>query len=130
MFLLANNDANNDDKTPKRTITKILRRANIKCSICGWNESTCDIHHIIHKKDGGSDNMDNLIVVCPNCYYFLGGSFLVNNPGKKWEQNFKENALKQDLFIIRFNDSDLSFNENKDLRSKFTPKSPADFMIY
>ena len=61
---------------------------------------------------------------------FLGGGFLVNNPGKKWEQNFKENALKQDLFIIRFNDSDLSFNENKDLRSKFTPKSPADFMIY
>ena len=61
---------------------------------------------------------------------FLGGEFLVNNPGKKWEQNFKENALKQDIFIIRFNDSDLSFNENKDLRSKFTPKSPADFMIY
>ena len=61
---------------------------------------------------------------------FLGGGFLINNPGKKWEQNFKENALKQDLFIIRFNDSDLSFNENKDLRSKFTPKSPADFMIY
>ena len=62
--------------------------------------------------------------------FFSGGGFLVNNPGKKWEQNFKENALKQDLFIIRFNDSDLSFNENKDLRSKFTPKSPADFMIY
>ena len=66
----------------------------------------------------------NIIII------FSGGEFLVNNPGKKWEQNFKENALKQDLFIIRFNDSDLSFNENKDLRSKFTPKSPADFMIY
>lgn len=62
--------------------------------------------------------------------FFRREFFLVNNPGKKWEQNFKENALKQDLFIIRFNDSDLSFNENKDLRSKFTPKSPADFMIY
>lgn len=55
----------------KRTITKILRRANVKCSICGWNESTCDIHHIIHKKDGGSDNMDNLIVVCPNCHRII-----------------------------------------------------------
>lgn len=66
----------------------------------------------------------NIIII------FQEGIFLVNNPGKKWEQNFKENALKQDLFIIRFNDSDLSFNENKDLRSKFTPKSPADFMIY
>lgn len=65
------------------------------------------------------------------CYILiLGGEFLVNNPGKKWEKNFKEDALRQELFIIRFNDSDLSYNENKELRSKFTPKSPADFMIY
>jgi len=50
----------------KRTITKILKRANKGCAICGWNESTCDIHHIVQQKDGGSDNNDNLIIVCPN----------------------------------------------------------------
>lgn len=52
----------------KRTITKILKRAHQGCMICGWNEATCDIHHIIPKKQGGSDNNDNLIVVCPNCH--------------------------------------------------------------
>ena len=52
----------------KRTVTKILERANMGCSICGWNESTCDIHHIIERKNNGSDNMDNLILVCPNCH--------------------------------------------------------------
>lgn len=52
----------------KRTFVKILKRMNVGCSICGWNESTCDIHHIIPKKEGGSDNFDNLIVVCPNCH--------------------------------------------------------------
>lgn len=52
----------------KRTITKIMKRANIYCSLCSWNEASCDIHHIIQKKDGGSDNMDNLIVLCPNCH--------------------------------------------------------------
>ena len=55
----------------KRTITKILIRANKGCSICGWNESTCDIHHIIQRKDGGSNNMDNLILVCPNCHRII-----------------------------------------------------------
>lgn len=52
----------------KRTFVKILKRMNVGCSICGWNESTCDVHHIIPKKEGGSDNFDNLIVVCPNCH--------------------------------------------------------------
>lgn len=52
----------------KRTITKILRRANQGCMICGWNEATCDIHHIQPKKNGGTDDNSNLIVVCPNCH--------------------------------------------------------------
>ena len=52
----------------RRTISKILKRINAKCSICGWSESSCDIHHIIPKKDGGTDDMNNLIMVCPNCH--------------------------------------------------------------
>lgn len=50
----------------KRTITKIFKRANIGCSICDWKESTCDLHHIIHRKDGGLDNDENLVLLCPN----------------------------------------------------------------
>lgn len=30
------------------------------------NESTCDIHHIIEKSNGGTDDVSNLIIVCPN----------------------------------------------------------------
>lgn len=52
----------------KRTISKILERANKGCAICGWNESTCDIHHIIERSKGGTNNLENLIVVCPNCH--------------------------------------------------------------
>lgn len=55
----------------KRTITKILNRANKGCSICGWNESTCDIHHIIKKSDGGTNEHNNLIIVCPNCHRII-----------------------------------------------------------
>lgn len=52
----------------KRTISKILKRANIGCSICGWNKATCDIHHIVERSSNGSNNSDNLIIICPNCH--------------------------------------------------------------
>lgn len=52
----------------KRTVMKILRRANIGCSICQWNAASCDIHHIIPKREGGTNDMSNLIVICPNCH--------------------------------------------------------------
>lgn len=49
-----------------RTISKIFKRANLGCAICGWNESICDLHHIIERSNGGSDELSNLIYVCPN----------------------------------------------------------------
>jgi DNA-directed RNA polymerase subunit RPC12/RpoP len=52
----------------KRTIGKIMKRANIGCFACGWNEARCDIHHVIAKSKGGSDENDNLINICPNCH--------------------------------------------------------------
>ena len=55
----------------KRTISKILKRANVRCSICGWNEASCDIHHIQKKKYGGTDELSNLIIVCPNCHRII-----------------------------------------------------------
>lgn len=51
-----------------RTKTKILKRLNIGCSNCGWNEATCDIHHIIEKSKGGTDDHENLTYLCPNCH--------------------------------------------------------------
>lgn len=38
------------------------------CSNCSWNLETCDIHHIIPKKLGGSDDFNNLVILCPNCH--------------------------------------------------------------
>jgi hypothetical protein len=52
----------------KRTVSKILKRSKKGCSLCGWNSAACDIHHIDHRANGGNDDHDNLIVVCPNCH--------------------------------------------------------------
>ena len=50
----------------KRTTAKLIKRLNLKCCICGWNEASLDIHHIVPRKEGGSDNHNNLTAICPN----------------------------------------------------------------
>lgn len=51
-----------------RTVAKILKRGEIKCVMCGWDKTTLDIHHILPKKEGGTDDNSNLIPLCPNCH--------------------------------------------------------------
>jgi predicted HNH restriction endonuclease len=52
----------------KRTVQKILKRLNLGCSNCGWNQTTCDIHHINGRKIEDCDNHNNLSLLCPNCH--------------------------------------------------------------
>lgn len=50
------------------------------------------------------------------------------NQGKKFEKQIKASCDKQEIFIIRFNDTSLSW-EHED-SSRFTPESPCDYLIY
>lgn len=52
----------------KRTMTKLIQRAKMGCSICGWDDAQPDVHHIIPRCEGGSNDNSNLIIVCPNCH--------------------------------------------------------------
>ena len=52
------------------------------------------------------------------------------NQGKKFEHSFKQACENDGIFCLRLTDSDLSFNPNKDLRSRFTVKQPADLIVY
>lgn len=51
-----------------RTISKVLKRAATACKICGWNECSLDIHHIVPISKGGFNNLENLIALCPCCH--------------------------------------------------------------
>lgn len=50
----------------KRTSSKIIKRINLGCCICGWKEGSCDIHHIDGRKIFNPDNHENLTLLCPN----------------------------------------------------------------
>lgn len=47
-------------------INKLLKDKS--CANCKWDSDVCDIHHIIPRAKGGTDNFDNLILLCPNCH--------------------------------------------------------------
>lgn len=54
----------------KRTISKIFKRMGLPCSCCGFYVKGImfDIHHIIPRAKGGSNDMSNLTYICPNCH--------------------------------------------------------------
>lgn len=37
-----------------------------RCSLCGWAEAPCDVAHIVSRKDGGTDMIGNVTMLCPN----------------------------------------------------------------
>ena len=52
----------------KNAIIRIIHRLDLGCANCGWNEANCDIHHIKHRANDGSDCPSNLTYICPNCH--------------------------------------------------------------
>ena len=97
----------------KRTIAKIFRRMALPCSCCGIfidKSVVFDLHHIISRKNGGSDNMDNLTYICPNCHRvahtntsllpkpLIPISEFLEQQGKDWKDFYygvlKDNAMK------------------------------------
>ena len=44
-------------------------KLNHTCSVCGWDKTTCDAHHMIKRAENGSD--DEVILVCPNCHRMI-----------------------------------------------------------
>ena len=56
-----------------RTISKILKRLKIACSNCNWYVENVvgDLHHIVERKNGGSDDHNNLCYICPNCHRLI-----------------------------------------------------------
>lgn len=55
-------------KMSSRTRCKVLKRFGKGCCRCGWNEATCDLHHIHGRKIPNPHAASNLTLLCPNCH--------------------------------------------------------------
>lgn len=64
-------NAGNNNPNFKGTNNRVTARDNAiaffgrACMICGW-DVVISVHHIIPRRSGGTNNLDNLIVLCPN----------------------------------------------------------------
>ncbi|TSC75112.1 MAG: hypothetical protein G01um101430_613 [Parcubacteria group bacterium Gr01-1014_30] len=59
------------------------------CELCNYN-LTIDTHHITPKHQGGQHEIDNLMVVCPNCHALITREFLKLNARSKIPKARKE----------------------------------------
>lgn len=54
---------------------QILLRDNFICRFCGcggrFSDYILEVHHIVWKRHGGSDEPDNLMVICCRCHDIL-----------------------------------------------------------
>lgn len=50
--------------------TQAIKCYGTNCEICGYG-ITIDTHHIIPKHQGGPHEIDNLMVICPNCHALI-----------------------------------------------------------
>lgn len=53
------------------------RRDDFKCRICSFDFVTA-VHHIIPKNSGGTDDITNLITLCPNHHYMAHANLYTN----------------------------------------------------
>ena len=51
---------------PKAVRDQMLVEARHRCTICA--EKCFELHHIVEQAEGGGDEAENLIVLCPNCH--------------------------------------------------------------
>ncbi len=87
----------------KRTMVKILKRLKLPCSNCGWfiNSVVGDIHHIVEKKNGGSDSHKNLSYLCPNCHRCVHSDIIDSDElitleeyiGDEWKHYYYVNGI-------------------------------------
>ena len=55
-------------------------RDGYKCRKCG-SKTHLEVHHIVQRKDGGSDHRDNLVTLCHDCHVALHrGEFTLSKP--------------------------------------------------
>jgi 5-methylcytosine-specific restriction endonuclease McrA len=55
-----------------KQVMEVFQRDDHRCRGCGrdmnWGYEWMDVHHVIRRGQGGSDDLDNLILLCRDCH--------------------------------------------------------------
>ena len=67
----------------------ILHRDNYTCQCCGKKNCRLEVHHIKFKRDGGTDDEENLITLCEDCHKGVRAGTVVLDKKPKKSRNLK-----------------------------------------
>lgn len=62
----------------------VLHRDKYTCQVCGKKHTRLEVHHIVYRSQGGTDDEDNLITLCEDCHNKVhDGKLVINKKSKK-----------------------------------------------
>ena len=67
----------------------VLHRDNYTCQCCGKKNCRLEVHHIIFRSNGGTDDEENLITLCEDCHKGVHAGIIVLNKKPKKSKNLK-----------------------------------------
>ena len=67
----------------------ILHRDNYTCQCCGKKNCRLEVHHIKFRRNGGTDDEENLITLCEDCHKGVHTGTVVLNKKPKKSKNLK-----------------------------------------
>lgn len=67
----------------------VLHRDNYTCQCCGKKNCRLEVHHIKFRRDGGTDDEENLITLCEDCHKGVHDGTIELNKKLKKSKNLK-----------------------------------------
>ena len=67
----------------------VLHRDGYTCQCCGKKNCRLEVHHIIFRSNGGTDDEENLITLCEDCHKGVHAGTVVLNKKPKKSKNLK-----------------------------------------
>jgi len=98
-----------DKEFTKKIKDQAWEKSEEQCEFCGdgITRQTCQFHHRNPKFKGGQDNLDNCIVLCPDCHSSTLGYMIFHGRDASSKNIFKggrsEKKLRRQVYYTRMN---------------------------
>lgn len=88
---------------PESVKDEAKERAHYSCVWCRNTAVRLEVHHIVPDAEGGSDNLDNAVPLCPNCHSELDANPQLRTAIRKrrdwwWQKCAEEEEARPDAY--------------------------------